>query len=140
MQIKDLKALFLDGWLRTASAYRPRASHSPSASNGDGLGQPLEKVAVSDRFHATGIFTYSAPRRNLWDSFYITNQFSIFIPEFHCWCGSAAAGAGPVGGLGNSALPSSPNTSRRGFMAVFVVPWLTPGLGVPPEPPINAMY
>src|SRR5215468_3112166 len=58
----------------------------------------------------------------------------------YCWCGSAEAGAGPVGGLGNSALPSSPNTSRRGFIGVFVVPWLTPGLGVPPEPPISAMY
>jgi hypothetical protein len=58
----------------------------------------------------------------------------------YCWWGvSGEAGAGAAPGWGNSTLPSRPNTSNRGFIAV-VASALNPGLGVPPEPPIRAMY
>ena len=69
----------------------------------------------------------------------------LALPSFnnapaYCWWGvSGEAGAGAAPGWGNSTLPSRPNTSNRGFIAV-VASALNPGLGVPPEPPIRAMY
>jgi hypothetical protein len=52
---------------------------------------------------------------------------------------SAPDVAGPAPAFGNSAFPPSPNTSKRGFIPVLT-PSFTPGLIVPPEPSISAMY
>ena len=64
--------------------------------------------------------------------------YELTVRSFRQW-GSVEAGAVAPTGLGNSALPSRPNTSSRGFMGEGVPP-PTPGLSVPPEPPISAMY
>src|SRR5262249_12921301 len=58
----------------------------------------------------------------------------------YCACGSApeAGGAADPPGV-NFAVPSSPKTSKCGFVRV-VASALRPGLATPPDPPIIAMY